>query len=335
MTEDKPVKIYWDNHATVCKELEYTGFVDYLVKRLSTNYIEINDELSKSYIFLNHNEYIFDKYLTYLFEYCQNNHEYNNKILFVKDKKDCDIIIVSVKEQGLLLENNITKNKIYFGIEHSIPIPYLTGTYSIVDKTPAFFSNNNDRKYLLAYVGGSWRGPKDKLGNSNRNNAIKGFHDLNSIKYSNRYEKIFHCPLLANSHSEETLLGWICGNFSVEAKKAYWDSVFSWHPYGDTPTRRAFYEAILLGNIPVISKSSYHIYKNLLIGKECIDDIAIVFDDKMMFNAEKVINYLLEIDNSQIFKRRNIIGKIFNRIQWNITSDTNALLDMFNKIRNT
>jgi hypothetical protein len=138
--------------------------------------------------------------------------------------------------------------------------------------------------------------------------------------------------MLARSHSEEAHIGWENGNFSIKAKEVYWNSVFSWQPYGDTPTRRAFYEAILLGNIPIISKSSYDIYKNLLIGEENVKNIAVILDDQQFFDGDYVFNHLLSINNDEIVNRRQNISTICNRLQWNLTSHENALHDMIQKI---
>ena len=74
--------------------------------------------------------------------------------------------------------------------------------------------------------------------------------------------------MIANSHKHEGELGWNKGAFGIKAKDIYYDSLFSWQPEGDTPTRRGFYESILCGCIPIINVTSYNIYKNLLIGEE-------------------------------------------------------------------
>ena len=126
--------------------------------------------------------------------------------------------------------------------------------------------------------------------------------------------------------------GWSKGNFTIKAKELYLISLFSWQPDGDGPTRRAFYEALLLGNIPIISYSSYLLYKKLLIGSENILKICVVLNNNDYYNADFVIDYLLKINDDQIYEYQNNINKMRSRLQWNLTDDRNAITDIIEKI---
>jgi hypothetical protein len=326
------MKFYWDINTDYdnSNKPTTTNFIDYLKDRFETNFIDTNQEISKLYKLVNHNEYQLNKYFHFLYDYSKNID--SSIIEFVNNEKDADIKIVYVSSQTLILEGIKNKRTIKFGIEYDIPIPYLTGFYNITESD--FCNYNNKRTYLLSYIGGSWRGPRNEFGYSKRDITINNFTNfsINNTEKHDLYTELFFCPMLARTHSEEAELGWENGNFSIKAKEVYWNSVFSWQPYGDTPTRRAFYESILLGNIPIISKSSYTIYKNLLIGEENVKGIAVILDDQQFFDVDYVFNHLLSIKNYEIVKRRQNIQKISNRLQWNITSHENALCDIIQKI---
>jgi hypothetical protein len=74
------------------------------------------------------------------------------------------------------------------------------------------------------------------------------------------------------------------------------------------------------------------IYKNLLIGDENIESIVIILDDNDFFDAKYVVNYLLAINNEEIFERRSNINKLCNRLQWGPISNKNVLSDIIDKM---
>jgi hypothetical protein len=321
------IKIYWNTANNFNQKANTTNFFDYMKQRLETNYIETNEELNKTYKFINHNEYNLFNYFKFLFEYYQYSQQPNN-LIFVADELVADIKILSVESQTIILENTKNKKQIKFGIEYDTPIPYLTGIYKYSEKTILFDCTNVKRTYLLSYIGGSWRGPYNQFGQAKRYITIKNFTEISNNNLTKYNKHLFFCPLLANSHLEEGHLGWSEGSFGIKAKDVYWNSVFSWQPSGDTPTRRAFYEAILLGNIPVISESCFMIYKNLLIGDENVESMVVILDDNDFFDANYVINYLLTISDDEILERRSNINKLYHRLQWGPTLNKNALSDI-------
>jgi hypothetical protein len=336
---NKSINIYWnkndwDNDNKLNTKIEAIDFIDYLKQRLGINYIDF-EELNKKYRFLNHNEYILFHYFKYLFEYYRNN-EYPNNLIIVDDESKADIKILKIEESSITLENLKNNRIIKFGNENDkndYPIPYFTGIYTFTENTE-LFKSNCQRKYLLSYIGGSWRGPRDVFGKPKRATTITNFNDFSNINTEKNklYNKLFYCPLLANSHSEESLLGWNEGSFGIKAKEVYWNSVFSWHPNGDSLTRKGFYESILLGNIPIINESSYSVYKHLLIGDENIKKIAIILEDNHFFDANFVFNHLLSMNDDEIYERRNNINKISNQLQWGFTTDKNILNDILEKV---
>jgi dynactin complex subunit len=161
-----PIKIYWNTDNNINQTIEAADFFDYMKQRLETNYIQTNEELNNTYKFLNHNEYNLSNYFKFLFEYYQYKLQPNN-LIFVDDELAADIKIVSVESQTIILENAKSKKTVKFGIEYDIPIPYLTGIYKY-SENDALLSCNVNRKYLLSYIGGSWRGPYNKFGQPKR-----------------------------------------------------------------------------------------------------------------------------------------------------------------------
>tara|TARA_B100001057_G_scaffold477058_1_gene545830 strand:+ start:556 stop:1545 length:990 start_codon:yes stop_codon:yes gene_type:complete len=322
------VKIYFDckytfkNNHFKNNKLKKFFFFDYLKKKGNIDSFQYNNLLNDTYIILNHNEYILNTLFEYLINFTTEIY-YNNKILkFVTKETDSDIKIYNLGEQGFSILNMKTNKTYNFGIETNIPIPYLTGLYSKYN-----IKLNNKRKYLLGYIGGTWRGERNNFDIPKRKIVIDKLIDINN----NNNNKFFYSPIIAKSHNHETELGWSKGNFGKHAKLIYYNCIFSWQPYGDTPTRRGFYEALLCGNIPIISKKSYSIYKNLLIGDK-LKDICIILDDNEMYDANFITKYLLNIDNSKIQSFVNEINNIKNRLQWNIFDNENAFHDIINKV---
>ena len=324
------IKIYWYLKSSYDKTISATNFVDYLRQRLATSYtVELNS-IHPHYTFVNHNEYELNMYFKCLYEYSQYNAVGN--ILFIEEESESDVKITLIDGQTIILTNTKTNQPLKFGIEHDIPMPYLTGIYTSTNSATANLSFNYHREYLLTYVGGSWRGPLDHMGHSKRGVSIAKFIELSEKNEGCTKYNLFYCPVLAKTHSDEETLGWSQGRISMKAKEAYAQSIFSWHPEGDTPTRRAFYEALLMGNIPVISYRSYMIYRNLLIGDDNVRKIAIIINDANYFDPEYVLNILLNISESEISERRNNIIKVCDRLQWGFATEENALTDILKAV---
>lgn len=345
MVHSTPILIYWNTNENAASLDVDCNFIDYIQKRLNANSFYINckygisendineNDINEIYRFLNHDEYQLERYFTFLREYCEKKREPNPLIQFVNEESEANVKIIFIDGQTIEFENIENKKRIKFGIEYDIPIPYLTGIYSLTNEYAKF---DNKRRNLLSYIGGSWRGPKHNDGRTKRSTTIENLHYFSNTysKNYNLYDKLFCCPMLSNSHWEEGFLGWKEGTFSIKAKEVYLDSVFSWQPNGDTPTRRAFYEALLLGNIPVISKSSFSLaYKNLLIGEEAVKNVSIILDDETFFDSETLIIHLLRITQQEIEERRRTIVKIIPRLQWGLNTKENVITDLINRIR--
>jgi len=335
------INIYF-NKSKLNEYYSYNGkpFFEYFKQANGIENINTKAELHNIYRILNHNEYILWKYFeAFLISIKQI--KYNNLILNITENKYiADIEIIDLKKQGFTLKNLKNNKKIIFNIENEkgfvpsdIPIPYFTGLYTKtnIDNKLKFTELLNKKKYFLSYIGGIWRGPRDNNNIPKRKLAIDAFFVLNK-KNTNQYQELFFAPLIANTHKHEGELGWNKGTFGIKAKDIYYDSLFSWQPEGDTPTRRGFYESILCGCIPIINVTSFNIYKKLLIGEENVKKITIIIDDTNYYNANYVFNYLLRLNKDKIIEYRNNINKIKDRLQWNIFNNENAFIDVIKKI---
>ena len=89
----------------------------------------------------------------------------------------------------------------------------------------------------------------------------------------------------------------------------YASSVFSWQPWGDTSTRRAFYDSWMFGSIPVIHVKSAHDYENIFRGLLfraagiALNDTALVLDGYTFCNGERLLEVLACMPMEEIERR--------------------------------
>lgn len=107
----------------------------------------------------------------------------------------------------------------------------------------------------------------------------------------------------------------------------YATSIFSWQPEGDTETRRGFYDAWMMGCIPVISESAACTYAGLFGGAlfrnaAPLEDIVIVLDDAVMYDAVGIMHHLAHITEAEITLRRERMAKLAPFMQWGWSEDS-------------
>jgi len=251
--------------------------------------------------FINQNEYKFNNFICAVARY-QTIHPMVGSVQFVFHKSRstrtdslCDAYgSVSNQRIRLAFSNSRTTNfqgsncsKIQFGIDNAgkcqAPMPYMTGIYD--DTCNNVVNNTNQKQHrstVLTYVGSTWRKKKK------RQRLIK---ELRHSHYN------FTVPLEIRSHEHEEQVGWMEGEVSKIAKDAYMKSIFSLQPPGDTMTRRGFYEALLLGNIPVIHTNSLKIYKEIL-PLETLKQMVVNISD--YWNAKEIMRHIDTINASKI-----------------------------------
>ena len=167
-------------------------FFEYFKEINQIENINTKLELHNIYRILNHNEYIvwkyFETFLTSIKEI-----KYNNLVLNITENRNiADIEITDLIDQGFKLINIKNNKTIVFNIEDrtggrdaDIPIPYFTGLYTKpnIDNKLKFTELSNKKNYLLSYIGGVWRGPRDNNNIPKRKLAIDVFFSLNKKKY--------------------------------------------------------------------------------------------------------------------------------------------------------
>nr|UZT28781.1 glycosyl transferase family 2 [Nucleocytoviricota sp.]UZT29057.1 glycosyl transferase family 2 [Nucleocytoviricota sp.] len=329
------IKLYYDKYNYFCnyknigqnnkiiKNINiknYNSFEEYFKNKFK-EYKEFNT-INENILILNHNEYIMIEFINSLYEYIYINNNKNEYLEFVDSKDKCDIEIINLTEQTITLFKKNLNQKFIYGCDKICQqltvnnlIPYFTGIYI----NSNFKCYNHDRNYLLSFVGSIWR-----------NSVYRKLTIQNLLKYNKIHNNFFYAPLITTSCDDEKDKKWSEGNISYIAKKSYLNSIFSWQPPGDTETRRGFYEALQLGNIPVINQNSYIIYSQLKIFKFIdLKNISIVLNNDNFYNADFLINYLNKIEKEKIKQLQNNIYKILKSTQWGLSTKENIILNIF------
>ena len=227
------------------------------------------------------------------------------------------------------------------------------------------------RKYLLTFVGSVYRY------HDQRAHVVKSFIDSNSNKTNNSNKSsgssgsksqlnpknpeliTFYSPFILSTHSDEKAQGWGKDDFYIRIWHAYAYSHFSWHPHGDTATRRAFFDSWMFGCIPIIDRKAAYAYQKLYDGilfaanqqqggylegikqtstqwkestKRFIEDIVIVLPDNIMYDGDKVIAHLQSLSKEEIQCRRSRLRQLAPLLQWGEVSHHNHqhnAVDMF------
>jgi hypothetical protein len=216
--------------------------------------------------------------------------------------------------------------KITIGIETwtsacSFPVPYWHSMYFYSGIRP--WELSTPRHTMLAFIGGSWRGTR-------RGMVISRMQSV-SDQSSTASKRLFHTPLVFHSKSDEADV-WATESFFLKVWELYATSVFSWQPAGDSESRRGFYDSWILGCIPVVSRSSACVYKQLFGGRLFIppapvfEDIVVVLDDEIMLDGAKILHELGNINDDEIRNRRDRMARIAPAMQWGwVGSPTDAL----------
>jgi hypothetical protein len=217
-------------------------------------------------------------------------------------------------------------SKITIGIETctsacSFPVPYWHSLYSYPGTRP--WELATVRRNMLAFIGGSWRGTQ-------RDMVISRMQSV-SDQGSTGSKRLFHTPLVFRSHNDEAHI-WATESFFLKVWELYATSVFSWQPAGDSESRRGFYDSWILGCIPVVSRSSACVYKQLFGGRLFIppapvfEDVVVVLDDETMLDGAKILHALGNINDEEIRTRRDRMARIAPAMQWGwVGSPTDAL----------
>jgi hypothetical protein len=223
-----------------------------------------------------------------------------------------NILTLQVKEGSHQTCNAMTIGIEILMTQCSFSVPYWHSIYrpagliSLSSKEP--WRLNATRAKLLCYVGGVVRG----IG---RGKVIENLHaNYNDGMFASHIFK----PSSLHLHGDE----WNTNALFKHAWEMYATSIFSLQPEGDTETRRGFYDAWMLGCIPVISKSAACTYGSLFGGRlfaaprPSLEDIVVVLEDDVMPDGVGIMSHLMLISDDERARRRQSMAEIAPFMQW-------------------
>ncbi len=220
------------------------------------------------------------------------------------------------------------------------PVPYFHSIYSPRIGALSPWSINSNRKTLLCFIGSWRRGPCAINSNQTcdqtriRHKVLKSMMVISDAE--NRSAREGSTRTLFASDSPARWVGVWDKAFFARAWALYADSVFSWQPAGDTPTRRAFYDSWMLGCIPVISGSAAkHTYGNIFRGRAfalaglAAEDVFMVLPDEVMLSGELLLDRLRQVPEEEIILRRRYLSSLAPLMQWGWEAEGDALTMAF------
>ncbi|GAA5894456.1 uncharacterized protein JCM6883_002108 [Sporobolomyces salmoneus] len=230
-------------------------------------------------------------------------------------------VMAEIKDSVIMVSIENAPKNVREGMKYLIDVPYPTAFHlSPSAKGPKptignyFF--NNERPYLLHYAGASshpWGLPAS--------DPFNGF--ALRAKLHQDFESFVASP--GNSTSRimfDNIAKSLDGAQQLELFHDHMEqAVFCPMPPGDSPTRRAFYEALLLGCIPVLFRE--HSYGRLFPSSPEINDMSkytIFIEENDIVNSvgPSVIERLEQVSATRIRKMQEHIRKITPKLQWSL-----------------
>merc|ERR1719265_1338807 len=125
----------------------------------------------------------------------------------------------------------------------------------------------------------------------------------------------------------------------MEMHKLVWEQYaaaeYSWQPFGDTATRRGFYDAWMLGAVPIISTSSAEIYRRLfnhaVLGH--LKNYVLVAPPRVFEDGATFIRWVMERDPVMVQEKREKMRQIAPILQYGWESEGDALTAAFGVMR--
>ncbi|GAA5887176.1 hypothetical protein JCM16303_002216 [Sporobolomyces ruberrimus] len=230
---------------------------------------------------------------------------------FMKEIRD-SVIMVSIENAPKTHEE---------GMKYLIDVPYPTAFHlSPSAKGPKLtvgnYFYNNERPYLLHYAAAAshpWGLPaSDPFNGFALRAKLREEFETFATQPNNSTSRILFDDI-ANS---------LDGAQQLELFHEHMEqATFCPMPAGDSPTRRAFYEALLLGCIPVLFRE--HSYGRLFPSSPEINDMSkytIFIEENDVTNSvgPSVIERLEQVSPSRIRKMQEHIRKITPQLQWSL-----------------
>ncbi|GAA5915064.1 uncharacterized protein JCM6883_004230 [Sporobolomyces salmoneus] len=211
------------------------------------------------------------------------------------------------------------------GMNFTIDLPYPTGFHLSQNRnnSRATLSDsllNRDRPYLLNYAASTthpWGAPASERFNGF---ALRGALHKEFSAYNARTD-VSTSPRILYDEIKNAMDG--SQNLTMFHDHMS-HSVFCPMPSGDSPTRRAFFEAILLGCIPVVFRQ--HAYGRLLPSSPEINDVSkytvfIPENDLILERGQTLIERLESIPPAKVRQLQQHLYEIAPKLQWSIPEE--------------
>lgn len=239
-----------------------------------------------------------------------------------KDKwSNCDRI-------GLFYETEQRQDDEDLGLYRrcKIMVPYIHGVAQLTPGASVPYDKIFNKTTVLTYVGGTWQG-------RTRGTLLQELTDWAAAHDTeNDTDSWFSMPV----HYPHNV-----GEFwhTPEMHKLVWEQYaaaeFSWQPFGDTATRRGFYDSWMMGAMPIVSFTSAKYYRRLfnhaILGH--ISDYVMVAPPKVLQDGPAFMRWLLDKNPVKIQKKRERMRQIAPLLQYGWESDADALTTAFGVLR--
>lgn len=226
----------------------------------------------------------------------------------------------------------------------AVEVPYLHGIVWPSPEDPwdyqsAPWDYNFERTKTLAFVGCDQRG---HLTASQRSEALDGFRAQASVYNAESPETVFS-PYIINEpegvHANDWYAYGRTPEFYLTAWEQYASAHFSWQPHGDTPTRRAVYDSVMFGCIPVICSAAAEIFRHLFNGalwkEAAIEDVFVIIPEGQENDGKAILDLVMSIPPDAVASRRSRLQRVARALQWgrHTPGDNDALLTALQSFR--
>jgi len=205
----------------------------------------------------------------------------------------------------------------------SVEVPYLHGimwpeqTDNQPIATPWDF--NFERTTMLAFVGGEQRGWF-----LNRGEAIRSMQAEASKINAAAPEKVFSARIIQEPKDRKHQNDWYdygrTQDFYLDTWGLYASANFSWQPFGDTSTRRALYDSVMFGCVPVIDTRAAYNYRHLFNGTlwkdVALEKVFVVIPEGKELDGNAILQLLVSMPEAEVDTRRSSLRKIASALQW-------------------
>lgn len=206
-----------------------------------------------------------------------------------------------------------------------VMVPFLHGSAAMTPEAAMPYDKRFNKTTLLTYVGGTWHGRVrgellQELKVFSRKNGANDTHRWFSmpIQYPHNVGKFWHIPEM------HTLV-----------REQYAAAEFSWQPFGDTATRRGFYDAWMLGAIPIVSPSSATYYRRLFNRAvfQHLSDYIFVASSKVLDDGQSFMEWVMAKDPIKIQTKRENMRQLAPFMQYGWESEADALTAAFGVLK--